>query len=423
MSGSTLKLPFGRVFSGAGGAGPRRLLMLGGSAVLLLGAVAAVMLTSGNREQATNIAAVPKTDPLPGGRHTTPEYGRLAVQHDQDVARRAAAAGESSVASLPGTASAIRGQREQPPVAAVRADPPRSSVAETGAAPASAPAIRQQFAQAAPASPPGAVQQRQGEDPQVKAYQLAIAQMLAGWGSKAQATEIVLKPEDEQRATGNGAGSGFGQGGGQAPVQNAAVQGPVPNAPRLGGRAGGRVLMPAGRGIYARTVLAASSDQGGPVVVEALSGPVAGSRMTGGFERREDRLVVRLDSLTLPSGQQQRINALVIAPDSMETSVASSVDQHYGERFVLPVAAAFVSGLGQAIAQSNTTSTVSPFGSVTGFSRLNLGQQFGVGAGVAGAQFGQILKDSAPKGPTVRLDANVNVGVVFLAPVMEGDGG
>lgn len=179
-------------------------------------------------------------------------------------------------------------------------------------------------------------------------------------------------------------------------MQNAALQTPVPNAPRLGSRAGARVLMPAGRGVYARTVLASSSDQGGPVVVEALSGPVAGSRMTGGFERREDRLVVTLNKITLPDGQDHRIEALVIAPDSMETSVASSVDQHYASRFVLPVAAAFVSGLGQAFAQSNTAFVAGPLGGVTGFQRLNLPQQLGVGAGVAGAQLSDILKDAAP---------------------------
>lgn len=44
-----------------------------------------------------------------------------------------------------------------------------------------------------------------------------------------------------------------------------------------------------------------------------------------------------------------------------------------------------------------------------------------MGAGVAGAQFGAILKDAAPKGPTVKLDANVNVGVVFLAPLVVGE--
>lgn len=415
---ATLKLPFGRMFNGAGGAGPRRLLMLGGSAVLIGGGVAAIMLTSDTREQATTIAKAPKTDPLPGGPRTTPEYGRLALQHDQDLATRAATAGQSSVASMPGSAAATLVPHEQPapilPVT-VRADPPRTAATEAGVNTRTPAAMRQQVVQAQP--PATSVQQRQGDDPQGRAYQAAIASLLAGWESKAQATEVVLKPEDEQRAFGNGGGSGSGPGGAQVPAQNAAVQPSIPNAPRLGGRQGGWVLMPAGRGVYARTVLAASSDQGGPVVVEALSGPIAGSRMTGGFERREDRLVVRLDSITLPDGQQQRIEALVVAPDTMETSVASSVDQHYGSRFVLPVAAAFVSGLGQAISQSNTTSTVSPFGSVTGFSRLNPGQQLAVGAGVAGAQLSQILKDAAPKGPTVRLDAGVNVGVVFLSPV------
>ena len=417
MSGFASRAPFGRVFRGAGGAGPRRLLMLGGSAVLVLGAAAAVMFTSGAREQVSTLAKAPKVDPLPGGPHTTPEYGRLALQHDQDLAARAASAGRSSVASMPGTAAAAPVPREQTPLPVVRADPPRPTTTEAGVPPPPPATMRQQVAQAQPAAQLGGPQQPQQGGSQTNPYQAAIAQVLAGWGSKAQVTEVVLKPEDEQRAAGNGAGSGGGQTGGQALVQNAAMQGPVPNAPRLGGRPGGRVLMPAGRGVYARTVLAASSDQGGPVVVEALSGPVAGSRMTGGFERREDRLVVKLDNITLPDGQQQRIEALVIAPDSMETSVASSVDQHYASRFILPVAAAFVSGLGQAIAQSNTTSNLSPFGSVTGFSRLNLGQQFGVGAGVAGAQLGDILREAAPKGPTVRLDANVNVGVVFLAPL------
>lgn len=421
MSGLVSKAPFGRLLGGAGGAGPRRLLLLGGSAALALGAATAVVLTGSSREQAANLARLPRTDPLPGGPRTTPEYSRLAVQHDQELAARAAAVGQSSVASMPGSAAATPTPREPAPVPTPRADPPRAVPAEVGAAPQPVPAMRQQVVPQPQtlAQPAAAAQHRQQDDAQGKAYQAAIAQVLAGWGSKAQATEVVLRPEDEQRASGNGPAGGRG-GSPAATLQNAAAQEPVPNAPRLD-RPGGRVLMPAGRGVYGRTVVGASSDQGGPVVVEALSGPVAGSRMTGTFERREDRLVVRLDSMSLPDGTQQRIEALVIAPDSMETSVASSVDHHYGERFVLPVAAAFVAGLGQAIAQSNTTATVSPFGSVTGFSRLNLGQQAGVGAGVAGAQLGQILKDSAPKGPTVRLDAGVNVGVLFLVPVMAPD--
>ena len=46
----------------------------------------------------------------------------------------------------------------------------------------------------------------------------------------------------------------------------------------------------------------------------------------------------------------------MVAPDSMEEAVATSIDQHYLERFVLPAAAAFVQGLGQAaVRMSNST--------------------------------------------------------------------
>jgi len=147
---------------------------------------------------------------------------------------------------------------------------------------------------------------------------------------------------------------------------------------------------------------------------------VLGDRMTGTFERRNDRLVVHLDSISLPDGTAQKIDALVIAPDSMETSVASSVDQHYLSRYILPVAAAFVSGLGQAISQSNSTVVASPLGGATAFQKLNLDQELGVAAGSAASQFGQAVAENAPRGPTVKLDANVTVGVLFLTPLTIG---
>ena len=102
----------------------------------------------------------------------------------------------------------------------------------------------------------------------------------------------------------------------------------------------------------------------------------------------------------------------------METSVASNVDQHYVARFVLPAAAAFVAGLGQAIAQtSNTAAVLSPFGGVTTTSRLNIQQQAGIAAGAAAAQVGSTLNEARPKGPTVTLEPNVAVGVMFLTNV------
>jgi len=148
-------------------------------------------------------------------------------------------------------------------------------------------------------------------------------------------------------------------------------------------------------------------------------GNISGLRMTGEFEQRGDRLVVTMKSLTLQDGHSVPIDGLVVAPDSMETAVASSVDHHYAERFVLPVAAAFVAGLGQAIALSGSSFVGNQ---VTGgygasYQNFNAGKIIGIGAGAAGAQASQLLTAAAPRGSTVTLGSRVNVGVIFLSPL------
>jgi intracellular multiplication protein IcmE len=198
------------------------------------------------------------------------------------------------------------------------------------------------------------------------------------------------------------------------------------NARLSSGGSPGRLLMPAGRGVFAHTVLAVSSDSDGPVVLQADSGPLAGDRMIGTFGKATsngagsaDRLVVRVNTIE-HRGQTIGVDAIVTAPETMETTVASSVDEHYMARFALPAAAAFVEGLGQALATtSNTVGVLSPLGGISYATQLKLPQQLGVGAGVAAQQLGNTLAQQAPRGPTVHLDANVSVGVMFLAPVRE----
>lgn len=198
---------------------------------------------------------------------------------------------------------------------------------------------------------------------------------------------------------------------------------PASGAPASAAAAGGRapqgqVLVPAGRGVYAHTIIATNSEAGGPVVLQADTGPIAGARMMGTFTRAgmTDRLVVRITTVN-HGGQSISVDGLVVAPDTMETSVATSVDQRFAERILLPAAAAFVEGLGQAIARSNSTAFVSPFGGGTVTSRLNTEEQLGVAAGAAGARLGQILEQSTPQRATVHLARGASVGVLFLSNV------
>jgi intracellular multiplication protein IcmE len=191
---------------------------------------------------------------------------------------------------------------------------------------------------------------------------------------------------------------------------------------RVGGKGsdsgftGEKVLVPAGRGVYAHTVLAVDSDTNGPIVLEADTGPISSDRMIGTFSKSgQDRLVVKVETVE-HRGKQLEANGIVIAPDSMETAVASSIDQHYVERFVLPAAAAFMSGLGQAVALGNSTSTVSPFGGTTQtFGPLTFKQEAMVAGGAAATAVSTALSAETPKEPTVHLAANVSVGVMFLS--------
>jgi intracellular multiplication protein IcmE len=400
--------PWARMFSGAGSAGPRRLAMLGGAAVVVLGGVGFVVMQSHHGPQQSTVAKAPDVDPLPGGMHSNTYYAQLATEQAQAAAQAAAAQGQSSVAPMPaGVPSQPVAAVPSPAAAPPTQHPVVRAISEPDTPPpafAYRPVVAQQ---------PPAAASRQPDEKQTQLYAGAIASLLAGWGgSKPPVTDVILPPGTPTSPEGGGA-TAVTSPGGVMPSTAATQGGDAGNA----AAAPATVLISAGKGVYGRTKLASSSDQGGPVVVTAESGPIAGDDMIGTFEKRGDRLVVTLDSITLQDGEVRSIDALVIAPDSMETAVASSVDQHYVSRFVLPVAAAFVAGLGQAIQQSNATVAVSPFGGYTAQNHLNFDQELGVAAGAAGSQLQNLFLQNMPHGPTVKLAAGVNVGVIFLKPL------
>jgi intracellular multiplication protein IcmE len=400
----------GRMFSGAGGAGPRRLASIGGGAAIILGVAGVVVLHGHHQAQQSSVAALPDVNTLPGGMHGNDYYDKLATQQAQQQAQAAAAKGQSSVAPMaPGVAT--QALKPAPVVALPR--PSQTTIVRP------APPAHLQPTPVAYASPPAAQVPQQPTPEQKQQNQLyaaAVNSLLDSWGTgPAPVTQVYIDPNKEAAAGVPVTGAQA-----QAHVQSASTAGAAPGRGQAALAATApTVLIPAGKGVYARTKLAANSDTGGPVVVTAESGPIAGDDMIGTFSRRDDRLVVDLTSITLQDGEQQSIDALVIAPDSMETAVASDVDQHYVSRFVLPVAAAFVAGLGQAIEQSNATVAVSPFGGYTAQNHLNINQQLGVAAGAAGTQLQQLFLQNAPNGPTVKLAAGVNVGVIFLKPLTD----
>jgi intracellular multiplication protein IcmE len=413
------KQQMGSLFNRAAYAGPRRFLMIGGGIVVVAGVVAYVSMSGSSAPLTSLVARLPPVDPLPGGLHSNPQLDKLSLATNQEEADRAARSGASYTPPIAASQTLNPPPAPAAPPVVAAAPVPLAPLRSTSPAP---PAPAAQPLQYTPDPMVHTVAQTAPTDPQeLREYNDAVRRLLRGWDGRPPRTDIQLEPTSS--SSDGPAGGPRGQAGGDAGAVRNASMAPLRGA---GDSARGRLLMPAGRGVFAHSILAVSSDSEGPVVLQADSGPFAGDRMMGSFGKATsngsgsaDRLIVRVNTIE-HQGQSIGVDAIVTAPDTMETTVASSVDQHYLARFMLPAAAAFIQGLGQALATtSNTTGVLSPFGGTSYTTQLNFPQQIGVGAGVAAAQIGNTLNRQAPTGATVHLDANVNVGVMFLADVNE----
>ena len=419
MSGFALRLALPAffktaIFNQAGRAGPRRLVVITFVGVGMVAVLIGVSMISYRPPPQSAVAKMPPVNPLPGGTHSDPEQDALLLRDAQQHAARALEQHVSYTPPMPASQLvAPRPVVQQPDPLDPAPLPRHAPVVVTAPRPVPVPAAY------TPSAVPHVQPVAAPVDPQPEQNYRAAAQIFQAWDTPVPRTNVVLPPDTgtESQGSGGPAGSSTAVPGGRNAAPAAM---PASAVTRSGREDTGRVLVPTGRGVYAHTVLAVNSDTGGPIVLQADSGPLAGDRMIGNFNKNGyDRLVVRVSTIE-HQGHALDVNGIVVAPDTMETAVASSVDEHYVEQFMLPAAAAFIQGLGQAIATTTNTQTVlSPFGGASYATHLNLAQQAGVGAGVAAAQIGSALNQEAPKGPTINLDANVNVGVMFLGNVTD----
>jgi intracellular multiplication protein IcmE len=400
------------VLSGAGRGGSFRLLGIIGVAGLAVTSVIVVSKRSDHLLAQSQVAKMRAGNLLPGGPQSTPAQDALLKTDSQEKAHKAEAEQKSYTPPMPGSNlfnghppgevgvgvpqnfSPTTAKVETPPPPAVVPEPPppytpperKADESAINGARVEQVAAGDAGAEEVAAQAEGAHQQREK----------AINDMLNNWSARPPQTTVVLEPA----------------------VLKEESSGPPALTKSLAGNPPEKVLVPAGRGIYAHTILAVDSDTNGPIVLEADTGPIAGDRMIGTFSKSGlDRLIVKIETVE-HRGKALEANGIVIAPDSMEEAVATSVDQHYVERFVLPAAAAFVQGLGQAVALGNSTTSLSPFGGTTQtFGPLTVKQEAMVAGGAAAQAVGNAMTSSIPKGPTVHLAANASVAVMFLSNV------
>ncbi|WP_279483551.1 DotG/IcmE/VirB10 family protein [Aureimonas sp. SK2] len=176
----------------------------------------------------------------------------------------------------------------------------------------------------------------------------------------------------------------------------------------------------AGSMTYAVIVNGADTDTPGPVVAKVMRGPLKGSRLIGTFRENDETtaMVVQFDRVVLPDGTNLDASAYAIDPAKGTLAVKSEYDARFLQRYGPQLAGAFLSGLGNTLAQTQTT--IVPLGlSGAGIARPKPRIEEGLyaAAGQVGDQFASEIEDLGPDGPIVRLNAGKLIGVLFTENV------
>jgi polyhydroxyalkanoate synthesis regulator phasin len=185
-------------------------------------------------------------------------------------------------------------------------------------------------------------------------------------------------------------------------------------------------IIKAGSILYATLDTAVNSDfPDTPVLATIITGPFKGAKLLGKISVASNPVTQSADRVSLVFNLMDKdewsntkaINAFAIDPQTAHTVLASSVDYHYLLRYGSMLGSAFMAGYANAISQSSSTSTTGIFGTSTTHPELSPGNKLAVGLGQVGTTLGTATSNYINTPPTVKINAGVGLGILFMANV------
>ncbi|MAI63271.1 MAG: hypothetical protein CL600_00050 [Alteromonas sp.] len=179
-------------------------------------------------------------------------------------------------------------------------------------------------------------------------------------------------------------------------------------------------LIPATKIEYAQTLTQANSDVDGPVLAELVTGPLKGARLLGSFSKEEEWLVIEFSTAVLDDVSYP-ISAIVLDPDTTLPAMATDINRRWFRRVILPTAAAFIEGMGSAVAQTSGTTVSVQAETVTEETEdLDTEEELGKAVEEAAREISEIIDEEGSDVETqVIVRSGTPIGVLFLSPVFE----
>lgn len=177
----------------------------------------------------------------------------------------------------------------------------------------------------------------------------------------------------------------------------------------------GAAFVRAGTIVPAVLETAINSDEPGPVLARIVTGPLAGAKLIGSMKTANETIVVQFSTLSIPGAKGSfKINTYAVDPDSSNTGLASDVNHHYLARYGLGLAAAFISGYGEAVQNMGSSSVVSN-GTVVTTSDLNNKQIAQSAFGKVGQKLSTNIDRDTNIPTTVKVNSGISIGVLFMS--------
>ena len=200
--------------------------------------------------------------------------------------------------------------------------------------------------------------------------------------------------------------------------QEAAVGGeaqPSAENPTVSGGVSAPLIAKAGDIIFAVLDTAVNTDNPGPTLATIVLGRYKGGKLIGQITRQKDRVFMQFNLLNLNNVSQTiPINAVAIDPNNARTALASEVNHHYLLRYGTLFASSFLTGLGDAVANSGSSLTVEEGGTIKQLPETNSREKLIIAAGNVGTALGRQLKPAFDTPPTVTVHSGTGMGILFL---------
>jgi len=170
-----------------------------------------------------------------------------------------------------------------------------------------------------------------------------------------------------------------------------------------------------GQTFYSVLQIGVNTDEISPIrAVMVQKGLLEGAVLTGEPARTGEKAKLTFTDMSL-NGKSYKVSAIALDPDTYRSGLADGVDNHTFERYSKLMIASFVDGYSDALQDSQTTTNTDGSSSTVNSALPNAGDQVKMGIGKMGEKFSPIFEKEFDRPPTVTVEPNKSIVVMFMA--------